>query len=264
MNSFDSVSAGGQTHEKALVWRVFPNILAFGIGLGAAWFLDWNTTDLVWSLWLGSLVLGYLTLLSAILGGAWAMMHIPGFGNNGPRRQMPTVVAGIGMGLFLLGFFSLHFCGFHAGHSVFLRQFFPVEGMPQEGFGAAFMNPPLLWSLAFKHLVRPYGIFLLPALIVERKHVFGPFIQAVHMINNRETGDGSGADPKIRAQNFFGNAMGRPYINVVRMHILIFFFALCHFLKINHFAVYAVVYFVYFFPWREVKNSWRQVPAGAV
>jgi hypothetical protein len=42
----------------------------------------------------------------------------------------------------------------------------------------------------------------------------------------------------------------RPYLNVIRMHLLIFFFALCHFLKVDSFMVYAVVYSVYFFPWK--------------
>jgi hypothetical protein len=39
------------------------------------------------------------------------------------------------------------------------------------------------------------------------------------------------------------------------MHLLIFFFAFCHILKIESFLVYAVVYSVYFFPWRELKRS---------
>jgi len=116
-------------------------------------------------------------------------------------------------------------------------------------------------------LAKPYGIFLVPALIVERRYVFAPFLQAVSMVNGKN-GEGltaeSKTDKKTSAQKLFGSAMGRPYINVVRMHILIFFFALCHFLKVDSFAVYAVVYFVYFFPWREVKNSRRQVPAGDV
>ena len=50
--------------------RVLPDLLAFTIGLGSAWILQWNTTDLVWSLWLGSLVLGYMTILSTIGGFA--------------------------------------------------------------------------------------------------------------------------------------------------------------------------------------------------
>mgnify|MGYP003594895929 CR=1 FL=1 len=50
--------------------RVLPDIAAFALGLGLAGGLNWQTADLVWSLWLGSLVLGYLTLLSGIAGPA--------------------------------------------------------------------------------------------------------------------------------------------------------------------------------------------------
>ena len=39
------------------------------------------------------------------------------------------------------------------------------------------------------------------------------------------------------------------------MHILIFFFAFCHILKVESFLVYAVVYFVYFFPWKAFKEA---------
>jgi hypothetical protein len=42
------------------------------------------------------------------------------------------------------------------------------------------------------------------------------------------------------------------------MHLLIFFFGFCHILKIESFLVYAVVYSVYFFPWRELKG-WKKV-----
>ncbi len=48
------------------------------------------------------------------------------------------------------------------------------------------------------------------------------------------------------------NVMTRPYRNVMRMHLLIFFFAFAHAIELNSFAVYALVYFVYFFPWREL------------
>jgi len=45
------------------------------MGLGVAWFLKWETTDLVWRLWICRLVLGYLTLLSAIGAGAYLGLH---------------------------------------------------------------------------------------------------------------------------------------------------------------------------------------------
>ncbi len=56
----------------------------------------------------------------------------------------------------------------------------------------------------------------------------------------------------------------RPYVNVVRMHLVIFFVAICHALKFDSFAVYAVVYAVYFFPWsvfRRSDGNPRQNPA---
>ena len=46
-----------------------------------------------------------------------------------------------------------------------------------------------------------------------------------------------------------------PYRNVVRMHMLIFFFAFAHFAGLDSFVVYAVVYAVYFFPWRLVRRA---------
>ncbi len=242
-----------------MIRRSLPNLFAFGVGLGLAYFLEWETTDLVWSLWLCSLVLGYLTILSAIAGGAYIGLCVIGHEDFDQKYRMPAIFAGIGIGLFFLGFFSLHFCGFHAGHSVFLRQFFPVPGMPDDGFGAAFMNPPLLWMLVFRHLVIPYGVFLVPALIVERKHVFKPLIKAVGTVRNGLSADRmvdgfKNLKKKGKNNALLSDAMGRPYLNVVRMHLLIFFFAFCHFLKIDSFVVYAVVYAVYFFPWNEIRN----------
>ena len=54
-----------------------------------------------------------------------------------------------------------------------------------------------------------------------------------------------------------GDVMGRPYLNVIRMHLLIFFFAACHAMKVDTFVVYAIVSLVYFFPWREVTGIRR-------
>ena len=246
--------------DKTNPWpiRILPDILAFGLGLGTAYCLKWNTTDLVWSLWLCSLALGYLTLLSAICGGAYIGLHAIGHKGLKKTQRMPAILIGTVAGLFFLGFFSLHFCGFHAVHSVFLQEFFPLEGMPRDGFGQAFMNPPLLWVLVFRHLMTPYGLFLIPAIIAERHHVFLPLISAVRAVQMGTTAKDTAAEGMEGAhsknRNHMGDAMGRPYINVVRMHLLIFFFAFCHALKVDSFWVYTVVYTVYFFPWGEMKR----------
>ena len=235
-------------------WKAFgPNFLAFVIGLALAYFLDWQLTDLVWTLWLSSLVVGYLTILATVAGGAYfgvRMMQQPEFDSS---LRPAITLGGIGLGLFYLGFFSLHFCGFHAGHSVFLNEFFPVAGLPKDGLGAAFMNPLLLWKLVFQYLMVPYGVFLIPALIVERQHLLAPF-KAPSFTKDSIKDRIQGKIAKRKRGKGLGGGVMRPYVNVIRMHILIFFFAGCHLLKIDSFPAYAVVSVVYFFPFGDLKK----------
>jgi hypothetical protein len=204
------------------------------------------------------LVLGYLTLLSAIGAAAWCGLYALRQSDFKPKHRLVAVLIGGAAGLFFLGFFSLHFGAFHAGHSVFLRGFFPIESLPKDGFGAAFMNPPLLWKLVLLHLMKPYGLFLIPAIIAERQHVFLPLIRAVKAVragNISQDPFAAQTEPNAdKKSSPLGDVMGRPYINVIRMHLLIFFFAFCHFLKVDSFLVFAVVYTVYFFPWNEMKQ----------
>lgn len=259
MDSITEIQANDEPGATPLGRRILPDILAFAIGLALAYYLEWETTDLVWSLWLCSLVLGYTTILVTIASGGYilakAVKHIEPL----RKRRKPAIIAGVAGGLFFLGFFSLHFCGFHAGHSVFLNQFFPIDGLPNDAFGAAFMNPPLLWSMVFTHLLQPYGMFIIPALIAERKHVFRPLIGARKFVQTLHRGTGNEGPINMKSisttakkQVFLHGTMAQPYINVVRMHLLIFFFAISHYLKIDTFTVYAVVYSVYFFPWAEI------------
>lgn len=257
--------------EKALIMEpgtrhstlpgVLPNLLAFAFGLGLAYFQRWEVTDLVWSLWLGSLVIGYLTIFSALGAVAYLGLHAVKQKEFDQAKRIPIIAAGAGFGLFILGFFSFHFGGFHAGHSVFLQSFFPIADIPGDGFGSAFMNPPLLWVLAFKHLLKPYGLFLLPAIVVERQMVFRPIVdvfKTLHSDSNQTNFNQAGS---LIGESPLKSAIFRPYLNVIRMHLLIFFFAFSAILNINSFAVYAVVYFVYFFPWAELKKvRHRNIP----
>ncbi len=239
--------------------RVFPDLLAFAAGIGIAYWAHWETKDLVWSLWLCSLGIGYLSFFTGIGSTLWLGLAALRSTKLQKKHFRASIVAGIAGGLFLLVFFSLHFGAFHAVHSVFLQQFFPIEDMPEDGFGAAFMNPPLLWMLAIEHLMKPYGLFLAPALIAERHHIFRPLTNALERARNTSTLNElviNSATKKTGARKtVLGDTMGRPYLNVIRMHLLIFFFAFSRELALGSFTVYAVVYAVYFFPWREIKGS---------
>lgn len=232
--------------------RILPDIAAYGSGLGLAWFMSWETADLVWSLWLSSLVLGYLSILAVLLGMGVAFMR-----KHWPRQDIPAWRPLLGFAIFLgplaiffLAFFSLHFCGFHAIHGSFLISRFPIEGLSQRDFS---INPLLLWHGAVQHLLAPYGFFLIAALIAERAHLFRPLAGFVPSLAAR-----LGAEPTPDKAADVSEMLGRPYANVMRLHLLILLFAALHVANLESFWIFALAYSFYFFPWAEVRDLLRR------
>jgi hypothetical protein len=71
-------------------WRsAFPDFVAFAIGLGVAWALRWRTTDLIWSLWLSSLVVGYALIVWALAEPALELLGI-GWAHRDAVRASPA------------------------------------------------------------------------------------------------------------------------------------------------------------------------------
>jgi hypothetical protein len=225
----------------------WPDALAFAVGLALAWWARWTAADLVWSLWLSSLVVGYATIVWTIVraavemaGGAWRdralIIETSTQTSVWPGAAVGLLAMVVG-GLFLLAFFTVHFGMFHYGHSQFLAMFFPVDagtGGPRALAGAA----------TYVEVARRYWWFLPSAFLAER----GAFLR-------QSSPPERGRSPTAAAKpNMLGSAMTAPYRNVVRMHLLIFFFAGAHFARLDNFAVYAVVYAVYFFPWRLLRR----------
>lgn len=216
----------------------WPDLLAFAGGLAMAWTLDWNTTDLVWSLWLSSLVVGYAMIAWSIFSPALLRLR------KGAMGGANISVLG---GLLVLAFFTFHFGMFHFIHSVFLGHFFPPDGAMQRG--------SLFGGLSrYVGVVKDYAWFLPVAFLAERRHfqLKPPSLEPAGL--SLKTVDHTVGKGR---QDFDGEMMA-PYKNVVRMHLLIFFFAGAHALKLEHFAVYAVVYAVYFFPWRLLSSAARR------
>ena len=229
--------------------EAWPDALAFGAGLAVAWWAGWETTDLVWSLWLSSLVVGYAMILWSIFGPV-VFIGREVLGDQTATINGREVALGTGGfligALFLLAFFTFHFGMFHYVHSVFLNAFFPVEADESKSMpGLA-----LYWEV-----FRRYWIFLPMAFLAERQAFRMPGATPAEPPDTSVTAEAIAARKARNAKNVFGGGMMNPYKNVMRMHLLIFFFAAAHFAKLESFIVYAVVYAVYFFPWRLVKRE---------
>jgi hypothetical protein len=231
--------------EKAgIEWlSALPDALAFALGLAVARWAGWNTGDLIWSLWLSSFVVGYATILwvigfptVAFLILGWKTRRDP---LSSPRKMLLLWAITLFVASFMLAFFTLHFGGFHYVHSQILLSFFPIDvaGTSHSGWAA---------KPVYLEILRRYWVFL-PAAFLSHRAVF--LRTPMTLDPDRLFASFSGPD-KTR-----GGVFGEPYRNVMRMHGLIFFFFFAHFLHLENFAVYTVVYAVYFFPWRLVRRS---------
>lgn len=251
--------------SETTAWRdsAWVDAIAFVVGLAVAWHWQWRTADLVWSLWLSSLVIGYAIIVWSILGPGIILVAracrdgLP-WDRNSPSGTFlrAFTLASVGKGvlfggaalvgaIFLLAFFTVHFGGFHFVHSVFLRLFFPIGPLTT----TATPDPLFLWEV-----FQRYGWFLPAAALAER--------QAFRLEPEKEPPDDLSVTPEAIAARKARNArrsgmtgLMAPYRNVVRLHLLIFFFAAAHFARIENFLVYAVVYAVYFFPWRVLRRT---------
>lgn len=211
-----NVDTGRPVNRWTEAW---PDALAFAVGLAIPWFASWDTADLIWSLWLSSLVLGYAMIVWSIFSRAWGS------------------VSGMVGGVFLLAFFTVHFGLFHFVHSLFVNQFFPLE--PGTARGAP----------DYFEVLSRYGIWLPVAFFAERSAFRRPPPRVMDRTSVKAK------DIAARKARDNDTTMIKPYANVIRLHLLIFFFAFTHFMKLDGFLVYAVVYAVYFFPWRLVLRK---------
>ena len=144
-------------------------------------------------------------------------------------------VYGVGT-LFGLAFFTMHFGGFHFVHSVFLGFFFPLSGELPRGFPG---------FATYAEVAGRYWWFVPVAALAER----------AAFRRQPAAADTAVRPDAIARRKGRGDSMMAPYKNVIRMHLLIFFFAFAHFAKLENFAIYAVVYAAYFFPWRLLRPA---------
>ncbi len=234
--------------------RFYPaNIAGFALALLFAWFFEWKTADLVWSLWLTSLLMGYATIILTIVAGmifAFKAMSVDDDKEGAAGSKVGGGIVFVLGAVFLFCFFSVHFCGFHLVHGVFLAFLFPLENIPDpHAFDGAVSDPLHLLKFAFTEVLPCYFWFIIPAVLLDWRKLFGALFSSIRfdpMKDEKQEGkSGCLGDP------FIG-----PYKNVVKMHLLIFLFMGVQFIGLQeHFIIYAVVYSVYFFPWSMFRRK---------
>jgi hypothetical protein len=202
---------------------------AFAGTVAVAALQRWQAKDLIWSLWISSLILGYAFIVTSALS---VFFRAPE-GNGSPARSsgalpaafpLPPVVAFLGRCLFagfLLVFFTIHFGMFHFVHGMFLGMFFPLAGWNAQGNAPAFVSGYFLWTIG------------------ATARAYWPFVamSALSRLGDFRTALGAPGGPN----------MSMPYANVVRMHVMIFVFAGLHGAGLAAYAVYPVL-MLYFFP----------------
>lgn len=238
----------------------WPDALAFALGLGVAKVAGWTTTDLVWSLWLSSFVVGYTMIVWGLVRRgvdiARAAWQDQAFAAQAPRQIKATTVAAgailLVAGLFALAFFTVHFGGFHYVHSQFLSTFFPLDSRAAGQAGMAGVD-------TYLEVARRYWQFLPSAFLAER----AAFMRQAPPFKEDLSVTAAAIAARKAANAEKGRMMFAPYRNVMRMHMLIFFFAFAHLAGVDTFAVFTVVYAAYFFPWRLLQRSSAETTKAA-
>jgi hypothetical protein len=138
------------------------------------------------------------------------------------RKKIGAIFAG----LFMAAFFTFHFGMFHFVHGVFLNLFFPL--VPEHH------GPPNVF------------VMLGTALSAYWPFVLMTFVSRVRDFPWRQQPDDE------------GKAMFVPYLNVVRMHLLIFVFGGLYLLHLANLAIFPVLLF-YFFPWRIFNRERKAI-----
>ncbi len=192
-----------------LVWP----LIYFTFTVAVAYLMDWQATDLIWGLWLSSLLVGGFQITVSI-----AKQSKPYFKKN----IALGIISLIFLYPFMGGFFAVHFGLFHLIHAMFLNAIFPLPEASGLGFNEKGpVLSPLLVLGAIKGLFITYWPFVLATLASRWKNFFG--------------------------ESKFG--LYAPYVNVVKIHIMLFVFMALKASGFDHKIMLYAILLAFFFPW---------------
>lgn len=209
--------------EQGRTWGVAPAVRDIGAFLGSlalAYFSGWSTKDLIWSLWLSSLVSGFLYFLIG---------HVSPVLEQG-QTIVERVLKVIG-GLIGLAFFSFHFGFFHYIHGSIVDLYMPLAEQP---------NRVYLGNLTWRGAT-PFSFFGTIALALQSYWSFVVLNLAY--------------DYKLFFSGIKKIDQFIAYKNVIKLHFLLFALGGLFAIGLESFFAYAFVFAVYFMP----KSVWSML-----
>ena len=264
---------------------ILLGIFMFFINFVWAVHQNWSATDLVWSLWISSLVLGYAYILVSIFGtlflGGDAGLQLP------QKGKYPAQLSMIGTNIFFL--LTLLFISGFSKYTLYylflvvLSILFSLSREKKDRLGLHFLPdrdtffsrliiqiPGILFILGFFtfhftffHFI--HSIFLNGFFPILQESPFGMTIDETvyHFIRLITTSFdrywvfillSALSRYNLYAKSFKAgnmNSMFIPYKNVVRMHLTIFLVAFLSLAELSHYALY-FIFVIYFLPMGDV------------
>lgn len=217
------------TMEIPVVFQVLISLISFFIVLILATLQEWRINELVWSLWISSLSIGYTFLISAIVakaihrGMAHSEIVLPGVQKWLSHPLIGWIIAIVG-GIYTIAFFTVHFGGFHFVHGIFLNLFFPIQEVSQGDLPNFF--------IIIKTCLTTFWPVILLSMLMQIKN-----FQQIILFPEKDL-------------------LAMPYKNVVKMHISIILFAFLSKARVND-IILPYLLILYFFPFQAVINYFK-------
>ena len=181
---------------------------------------NWTAANMMWSLWITSLTIGYCYLFAGIISSTLRSQTIA-VGGLINRLFQVSIPSGIKFAfvfisiVFQLAFFTLHFGFFHFVFSVFLNDLFPIIDRPFERFS------DFLFFIGIS-LKAYWPVILFVGLASMRKFQ--------RILSQREV-----------------DYVKSAYINIIKIFVSIFLFTGFSFTRIQAWVL-PVIFIIYFFP----------------
>lgn len=234
--------------RNSWIKKYFTELFLFSFSLAAAYFIGWSNTDLIWSLWITSLVVGYVTIFRTTVAPLSMLTKLIQSPEDGKKfRELPVttklkivifVLFFIPISLFYVVFLSFHFCIFHILIAYWLQVIMPHAGITNilvDANGGGFY----ISIQIIKTLLLSYWIIVLQKLIFDYRTYWK---------------SGSNKASPVE-QNFFSfKGLTRPYVQVVRIITLMVLLFWLNSIKANQYMVYVVIFSLFFFPIPSFKK----------